>query len=405
MPSTFAKSSAWLMLLQVTNIVVPYIVIGTLTRQFSLEEFGYVMFCISIAHFCFVVTDFGFYISGVDRIAREENKVGIFIVFDQILNAKIILTFFTIILFVLLTQFSFLAVENSTILSIIILMSAQAFLPTFYYHGMQRLQVLVLFAVISKIIYAGLIFIFVERLTPNFVVLLLGVTNSFAVIMCFVEIQKSRNDNFIVNLRSGINEIKISYPYFISRIFAATYTSFGGLLVGVINLQSLAIYSTAEYFLKGLQSITSPITQAVFPIMARKKDLRFFSMLLFFGILILSVIALVIYLFRVDVYLLVFGNLKLLDDHILASFLILGLVNFLSSITGYPLFSSIQQTNFANYAIYFGGGIAISGFLILYAFDQLTSLNIVLVMLVSDLCVLIFRVTAFSFLTRLRAGK
>lgn len=389
------KSSAWLALLQVTNILVPYIVIGTLTRQFSVEEFGYVMFCISISHFCFVLTDFGFYISGVDRIAKDSREAAIFKVFDHILNAKLILTTFTIFVLALCIQLDVLKIDKTTFMYLAILVVAQAFLPTFFYHGRQKLHVLVLFSVISKIIYALLVFSLVNSLTPNIVIFFLALTNAITTIMCFVNIKKIRTSNFKVNLLDGLQEIKASYSYFVSRLFAASYTSLGGLLVGLVSLQYLAVYSTAEYFLKGMQSITSPVTQAIFPVMAKTKNLKFFFLTVLIGVALLSVVASTTYIFRENVYSLVFGNLILLHDHILLSFIILGVVNFMSSIMGYPLFTSIQQTNIANYAIYCGGCVAISGFSILYMQDQLTGLNVVLVMLIAEVFVLFFRLISY----------
>jgi O-antigen/teichoic acid export membrane protein len=402
---TLIKNSSWLVLLQIINILIPYIVVGTLARKFSLEEFGYIMFCISISHFCFIFTDFGFYISGVDRIAKQKSETGIFQIYDKITNAKIILTLLVLSSFLLFYQTGYLTLNHVAISSISILIVAQAFLPTYYYHGVQKLHVIVLCSAISKILYALIIVFFIDFLNPDYVILMLGLTNAIAALLCLADIYKKRAGKFKMSLSNGLQEMRVSYSFFISRIFAATYTSFGGLLVGYASLQSLAVYSTAEYFLKGLQSVTSPVTQAIFPIMAKGKNIRFFVLSALTILVFLILVAITLYTLREHIYTVLFGDQKLLNDHILMSFIILGIINFLASIVGYPLFASIKRADVANYAIYFGGLVAIIGFLTLYSFDELTSLNVVLIMLTAEFCVFLFRVLSYYFLKYCRGEQ
>ena len=65
---------------------------------------------------------------------------------------------------------------------------------------------------------------------PEYYNLFLALTNAINIMAVNIKI---RTSNFKVNLLDGLQEIKASYSYFVSRLFAASYTSLVGYLLGL----------------------------------------------------------------------------------------------------------------------------------------------------------------------------
>ncbi|MFB9998018.1 oligosaccharide flippase family protein [Providencia rustigianii] len=64
--------------------------------------------------------------------------------------------------------------------------------------------------------------------------------------------------------------MKSSYTYFLSRASVVIYTSASTFIVGSYSgLNQAALFSSAEKLYQAGQSITSPVSQAIFPHIAR----------------------------------------------------------------------------------------------------------------------------------------
>jgi len=228
----------------------------------------------SLSIFLGIIVDFGFNISATREVAvLKDDKKMLSKYYTNILFIKtfLILISFTILLFIVTFIYKINVYKEVYLLSFGVVIG-QALFPTWFFQGIEKMKVITIINLLSKIIFTILIFVFIKNesdylLTPIFNGLgfILSGLLGFLISLKYVYISKT-------NFNSIIKICKESFSLFTSNVFVSLYTSLNTLILGLFTTESLAgIYVSMEKLILAIKSVYSPLYQAIFPNIVNKK--------------------------------------------------------------------------------------------------------------------------------------
>jgi len=259
-----------LVLLQVTNFVIPILIIPHLIKTLGIDKFGIVSLAQTIMIYLFVIVDYGFSLSAVKNISiNKANIPYLNKLFSEVMMTKLflgILSFF-ILLVVISIYPKFIENWQLLLLSYFMVLG-QMMLPTWFYQGIDAMKYTTITNLVSKVIFTGFIFIFIKK--PNddiWVNLLLGCGNCIAGLISIIFL--SYNYKISISIKQGINGIKYQllngWYYFLSSFSAIVYVNSNIVILGLFaNNHVLGIYSIAEKIAMLIRQVLVVFSQAIY---------------------------------------------------------------------------------------------------------------------------------------------
>jgi O-antigen/teichoic acid export membrane protein len=395
------KNSLALFLLQFVSLIAPLVVLPYLSRVLGVDGFGLIMVVIAISAVATIITDYGFDLSATAAISQNRNDVA----YVSELIGAVFLIKFSIALLVLvgiLFYYQFIGSElfsDKLLLFVAFNILVQAFIPTYFFQGIERMKNITIFMVCAKLAYIIMVISFIREPGDfELVILLLGLSN---VVSVCVAIRLIYVNGYSVTLPT-IDIVRVAFknssPFFLSRAALATYTAVNTFLVGTFaGMQQAAFYGASEKLFLASKSISAPIVQALYPYMAKNSDSKLMFKICFYvgGLLLLGCGT--VFLWANEVMAIIFGSEFESAGAILQIFLAITVVNFFSQIFGYPAFAGIGKIDIANYTVIFGAGVQIFLVSLLFIDNSITGVNIVLVTLISEIFVLMSRIVSYKY--------
>lgn len=387
----------FLVLVQFSNYLAPLLVLPYLTRTLSIEQFGVVIMALSISAISFIFTDFGFVLSAPYWISKNrERKKEVSLHIGSIFYIK----FFIIVLISLVIIFYFhygngsLNNYQSILFFILANVFFQAFQPTWFFQGIEKMKFVTFTVVTSKLTYLILVFLLVHKQgQQNMVIFCLAFSNLLAALVGVTLIYK---EGYKISY-GGFTLVKevflFSLNFFISRAAVGIYTSASTFIIGSFaGLHQAALYSSAEKLYQAGQSLTSPVTQALLPHLSKTKDIAtLYKFILFITPVLIIGCSVCIY-FSKGIVILFYGSDFASASQILDYFLICSVITFVSINLGYPAFSIIDRLDLVNKTVYIASFLYVLLLMALIYFKAVNSLNIVKSVLLIEMIVLFLRV-------------
>jgi PST family polysaccharide transporter len=381
-------------------MIAPLIVLPYLSRVLGLDGFGLVMFALSVCAIALVITDFGFNLSATYSISkRREDKSYV----NELIGAIFLIKVGFFFLFLLsITIFTYYKTVDTggILLSVYISLNVlfQAFLPTWFFLGIEKMKNVTVYMFFAKISYVVLVFICIsDKSDVELVILLYAMSNLIAVILSVKSIY-SNGYSIKRPVTIKVKDVfKESVQFFISRAAVSIYTSASTFLVGAFaGVQQVAIYGASEKIYQASKSVTAPIAQALFPYMAKTNNTTLLMKIVFVMVIILTIVCFSVGFWADEIMVLIFGDEFIGAGEILQLFLIITIINFLSVNFGYPAFAGIGKVHIANYTVVLGAVIHLILLFSLYVSDGFTALNVVKAVLVTESIVMVLRLTYFK---------
>lgn len=270
---TIAKNYIALLLIQCSNFILPLITFPYLVRVLESEKYGLVMIAQSVAIFLTIIVDFGFNISATREVSNlRNNKKELSEYYWNVLLIKITLSIVSfLLLIVLVLTINKFKLDPLVYVYSFGLVFGQAIFPTWFFQGIEKMQVITFMNITAKAFFTFAIFIFI--LSPNdylFVPILNGlgfiISGIIGLIysLKFVSFQKP-------NVKKVIGIAKESFSLLISNLSVSLYTSSNVLLLGFFGGDVIAgVYASIEKLVVATKSIYMPLYQAFFPNVSKK---------------------------------------------------------------------------------------------------------------------------------------
>ena len=275
------KNYIALLFIQGANFILPLIIIPYLVRVLGSEKFGLVMIAQTVALFLTIIVDFGFNISATKEVASiKDDKEKLSQFYWNVVFVKIILIIITfIILLGMISLIDKFKLDPLVYLFSFGLVIGQAIFPTWFFQGIQKMQVITIVTVGAKLFFTLSLF-FVVFGPEDYVYVPIFNGLGFIISGLFGFIFSLQYVKFISPKLMQVKEIiKSSSSLFYSNLAVSFYTSSNTIILGFFAGDSIAgIYSSMEKLILAIKSMYTPIYQAIFPNLSTKphKEVRVF---------------------------------------------------------------------------------------------------------------------------------
>lgn len=161
--------------------------------------------------------------------------------------------------------------------------------------------------------------------------------------------------------------MKYSSHFFVSRIAVRMYEGGGLFVVGLIAPDTVVgYYAIADKLRGAITSLYSPISQTLYPYIARDKNVRLYKKL-FGAIMLLNIIGLsILFVYAQDILELIFGNASPTTVVLVRIFVFVMLMDVPSILLGYPLLGAFGYTHYVNYSLVITAILYLAGLGVLY---------------------------------------
>lgn len=398
---SLARNSAALFALQFVNIVAPLVVLPYLSRTLGVNGFGLIMLALSACAIGLIITDFGFNLSATYKISKERKNVDYV---SELIGAVFIIKFTlaaTLLIAIVLYGYFIGFGLDGYMLPIYIGLNVlvQAFLPTWFFQGIEKMKNVTIYMVVAKSSYVLLVFTFVKEKTDvELVILFYMLSNFFAIVIAIGAIYASGyaiKKPVVVSLKEVFKD---SSQYFLSRAAVSIYTSASTFLVGTFaGMQQAAMYGASEKLYQASKNVISPISQALFPYMAKNNDSKLLIKIVVIVGIPLSIGCVAVGLWANEILAIIFGEGFGDSGSLLQLFLIVTVVNFISVNFGYPAFAGIGKIHVANYTVILGALVQFTCLLALYITDNFFAIHVVHSVLITEMVVVLLRIYLYKF--------
>lgn len=393
---TILKNTFALVLVQFANYLAPLLVFPYLSRVFSVNTFGLIMVALSLCSIGFLITDYGFNLSATYWIAKHKSnieRVSKYVGAAFVIKVIIFGFYCAALLVYGLFGDQGLAAHREMLFLIGCVVFSQTFQPLWFFQGIEKMKNVTLYMVASKLSYLLIVLAIVNGENDKSLVLIsLCASNVLATLIALLAIY---HEGYRIKLPTFIlirYVFETSTSFFFSRIAVSLYTSASTFIVGsYAGLQPAAMYSAAEKLYLAGQSITSPVSQALYPYLARTKDKKMLFKFIIFTLPIIVCGCLIVDYSASFWLRLLYGSGFDAAAPILQVFLACTIVTFISINLGYPAFAAIKKVKLANNTVLLGGSMHITLLALLYFTNNITAIHVAICVLITETCVLVSR--------------
>lgn len=389
-----------LIFVQLSNYLSPLLVLPHLSHTLGVEGFGIIMVSMSLCSLTLILTDYGFGLSASYWIAKNRDikkNVSNYLGAVFLIKTLIVLFLWGCLFFYYIYGNGILHKKNMIIPLIGLVALSQSYQPIWFFQGIEKMKNITLSMVVSKLAYVFLVFCFVKKAgEEDYVLICMVISNILATLIGIISIYKegyyiARPSLFMIK-----NVLAQGSDFFVSRIAVGIYTSASTFIVGsVAGVHQAALYSSAEKLYQAGQSLTSPVSQALYPYVTRTGDKKFLLKFILISFFPLMVGCSVCAYYASEILTIFYGVEFVLAEKTLQIFLFCSVVTFISVNFGYPAFAAIGKVKIANQTVIVGGGLQLIMLGGLFYFNNVTASNVVMSVLITEIAVLLLRLMFF----------
>lgn len=379
---------AYLYILQATNIIIPLIVLPYLIRVLGVEKFGLISFAQIIATYFIILVDFGFNLSIVRLISinsRDNKKLSE--IFSSVIIIKLIILIcsFFILLF-LVSEVPKFKKDEAIYFYMFGLVVGIGLFPLWFFQGMQEMKYITIINFIVKITFLISVISFIHYENDYLIYpILLSASHLLVLPFSWYLVKNKFNIEFImVDLNTVIYYVKYSSHFFISRVSVKLYEGGGIFLLGLVSSDLVVgYYAIADKLRNAMVSLYKPISQALYPYIAKEKDIALYKIIFILSNIINIIGVTILFFYTKEIFHLLFGIEANISISIAKIFSFVIAVEIPSILIGYPLLGALGHPNFVNYSLVITAVFYLVISLIMFYFDNISPENLAILYLVS----------------------
>ena len=396
-PKNLFENIGNLTILNFFTYLFPLFLIPHIVNSIGLENYGNILFGLSLMFYFIVLSDFGINLYAPRELAvLKVKKKELYDFVGVILSIKLLLTTFCLLILSILIFFKPFSENIILLFSLFIYVISINFNPIWFFQGMENMRYITILGITSRLITFTLVILFLNSESSILLYpLILGVTNLlFSLIGLYIIHVKYIKINISSDITEINKKIKELFYFFLSRLSVSIYTNSNifilGLLTGPI---SAGIYGIADKIYNSILQLYHPITQSLYPYMSNKKDISKFKLIfaLTFFINILGLTILLFYGEPILIY--IFGETEIIESVKVLRILCFVLFFTVPSVMiGYPLLAALGYPKYPNTSVHFAALFHIIGLLILYISDHFSYISVAYVLIGTQFVDLLYRV-------------
>lgn len=254
--------------------VLSFITFPYLVRVLQVENFGNMVFAQGVIQYFILFTDYGFNLLGPKEIAQHDNKKERGQIFTSIFTAKLILLGISTILFIcILLGIRYINNINISLYVVTYLMViGNVLLPVWFFQGIQQMRYITIVNIIGRFLSIICIFYYV-KIPEDYIIagFFQAVVPVVAGICSWIILWRNYREVFVLPKYKDIKQVFIdAWEIFTSTIAINLYTASNLVFLGLLTNNTIVGYfSGAQKIVQNINSLISPITQAVYPYVSK----------------------------------------------------------------------------------------------------------------------------------------
>jgi PST family polysaccharide transporter len=263
-----------LSIVQASNYIVPVIILPYLFRVLGDSKYGLVEFARAVSVYFLTVTDYGFGLSATREVAvHREDRAKVSEIFSAVMLLRFLLLVVSlVVLGAIIEAMPRLRDEWLVYLLAFGHVIGMWLFPVWLFQGMERMRHVATLNVIARALYITAIFVFVHAPTDYLYVPLLQSLASIstglaALVLAFHDFPiRFRIPSVAVLVR----ELKNGWHIFLSRMATSLYTTSNIVILGLFaDDAAVAYYAAGDKIARAVQGLQIPLSQAIFPHIAK----------------------------------------------------------------------------------------------------------------------------------------
>ncbi|WP_080355359.1 flippase [Stenotrophomonas maltophilia] len=268
--SKLSENIVSLFALQGANYALPLLTIPYLTRTLGPENFGKAAVAQAIAVYFVILTDYGFNLSATKKVVEARGNIDeISQLAASVYAAKLILAAISLLAMTLAAAITpGLDGDYVLILASYTAVLGTLMFPLWLFQGLQKMKQVSLIMIAARLTTTASIFVFVQNPQDfRIAVGLQGAATVLAALISFVVLPREMKFSpKLPVLRQVIGELRDGWHVFLATAGGILYTGSNVIFLALVAPPMLVgQYAAAEKFIKAVQSLISPISQAIYP--------------------------------------------------------------------------------------------------------------------------------------------
>jgi PST family polysaccharide transporter len=275
---TLIQNFSYLSLLQVFNVLIPFITYPYLIRVLGKETYGLVIYAQVIVTYLQILVDFGFDTSATKDVSvNRDNKQKLSEIFSSIFILKGSFFLISLIILGIVLQFIPESTNHQTLfwLSMWYCLYNVLF-PIWFFQGIEKMKYITILNLISRSIFLVLIFILIKGPDDYLLYPLInGIGAVFAGSLAIYIVLKKEGITFIIpSIKTLYNYLHSSLDFFISTVSVKIFVSSNKFIIGTfLGLSELAFYDLADKVVSLFRTVPLDIVRnTIYPRVAKTKN-------------------------------------------------------------------------------------------------------------------------------------
>ena len=259
-----------LAVIQGANFLLPLLIMPYVIYRIGAQQFGVIAVAQVVMIYLATLTDFGFYHTGTREIAiNRNNKVKIAEIFYRILTAKALLSVIAfLILLILVYTIPLFKSNRSLYLLGFAYVLGQAFLTTWFFQGIEKMQYLTFVSLFSRVLFVISVLLFIKNETDSkWYLFLLGISNLTGGLMSiYLAIKTTRLRMILPQLSGILMELKGGWQIATSNLLMNSCQYINVFILRLFTNDLITgYYSIGEKIFFAIRQLLSVYSQAIFP--------------------------------------------------------------------------------------------------------------------------------------------
>lgn len=393
---TATRNTFMLYLMNIAKMVFPLVTLPYLTRVLSVPVYGVVTYVKAVMQYMQLLLAFGFALSATrDIVDAKLDKERISRIFADVQVAKLILTAIGGGALVVLTICIPMLRENIpfVVLSYLNVVITEL-LADFLFRGLDKMEVLTVRFVVSKLISTACTFLFIKHDGHLLLVPIFDCLGSLAALaMVLAEIKKLELRFMPSGLRESVRMLKESFTYFISDVSTLAFGALNTLLIGIYSSATdVAYWGLVMQLVGAVNAMYTPITNGIYPSMLRTKSLGFIKKIVMLFMPVVTVGCLICWFGAELIVTIVGGEHYLEAATVFRCMVPVMFMSFGAQLFGWSTLGPIGKTHQTTMTTVITAVVQVAGLVVLIAADWFTLVNIALLRCATEFLMLALRV-------------
>ena len=393
---TATRNTVMLYLMNIAKMVFPLVTLPYLTRALSVPVYGVVTYVKAVMQYMQLLLAFGFALSATKEIvASNLDKDKISRILGDVQVAKLILTAIGGGALVVLTVYIPMLRENILFVALSYLnIVITEMLADFLFRGLDKMEVLTVRFVVSKIISTACTFLFIKQDSHLLLIPIFDCLGSLAALgMVLVEVKKLGIRFAPSCIRESWRMLKESATYFISDMATLAFGALNTLLIGIYSSAAdVAYWGLVMQLVGAVNAMYTPITNGIYPSMLRTKSLGFIKKIVMLFMPVVTVGCLICW-FGAELIVTIVGGANYLEAATVFRYMVpVMFMSFGAQLFGWSTLGPIGKTKQTTMTTVVTAVVQAAGLVLLIGVNAFTLLNIALLRCATEFLMLSLRV-------------